>query len=114
MCVTEPFSRQAVFMTSLWWHTTSGNTIEGCVRAHTPHDAPFGESMLLSTGWEDYYISSWGMIQGPWQGELSGTTAWSSPQNRDVSAYVQARTLRAATSGVDPFPEKPHTQSHVH
>ena len=82
-----PGSNGAVFATSMQWHSTSSSTIEGCVRMHSPHNTTFAESMLLSTGWEDYYISSWGMIQGAWQGELSGTTQWSSPANRDVSAY---------------------------
>ena len=77
----------AVFATMMHWHTESSNTIEGCVRAYTPHGAPFGSSLLLSTGWEDYYITAWGMIMGAFQSELSGTTQWSSPMNRDVSAY---------------------------
>jgi hypothetical protein len=51
----------AVFATVMGWDSTSSNTIEGCVRAYTPHDANFSNSMLLSTGWEDYYITSWGM-----------------------------------------------------
>jgi hypothetical protein len=29
------------------WDSTSSNTIEGCVRAYTPHDATFSNSMLL-------------------------------------------------------------------
>lgn len=77
----------AVFGTSLSWQTSSSSTIEGCVRAFTPRGTNFTNSMLLSTGWEDYYISSWGMVLGPWQGDLSGTTRWSSPANLDVSAY---------------------------
>lgn len=68
----------ALFGTTLWWVSNSSNTIEGCVRAFTPHTASFNESMLMSTGFEDYYASSWGMIAGPWQGPWSGRTFWNS------------------------------------
>ena len=77
----------ALLGTSLWWASESANTIEGCVRAYTPRAAPYNASMLMSTGWEDYYASSWGMIAGPFTGPWSGTTFWSSPGNLAVSAY---------------------------
>ena len=34
--------------------------------------------MLLSTGWEDYYASSWGMVDGPFNSDIAGTTHWAS------------------------------------
>lgn len=77
----------ALFGTSLWWDSASSNTIEGCVRSFSPPEAPFNASSLLSTGWEDYYASSCGMIAGAWTGPFSGTTTWSSPGNLRVSAY---------------------------
>jgi hypothetical protein len=82
-----PTGSGALFATTMWWHSQSKSTIEGCVRAYMPRNQSFSESMLLSTGWEDYYITSWGMIQGAFQGELSGTTHWTSPGNLNVSAY---------------------------
>jgi hypothetical protein len=79
--------RGALFMTTLWWAAESGNTIEGCVRSFSPPGAAFNESLLLSTGWEDYYASSWGMIAGAWTEDISGTTLWASPMDRRVCAY---------------------------
>lgn len=80
----------ALFGTQLWWNSSSPNTIEGCVRACSPRTAAcaagsYTQTMLLSTGWEDYYASSWGMVAGPFTGSFSGTTHWTSPGNRQVS-----------------------------
>lgn len=80
-------TRGAFFMTTLWWAAQSGNTIEGCVRSFSPPEAPYNASVLLSTGWEDYYASSWGMIAGPWTEDISGTTLWTSPTDLKVCAY---------------------------
>ena len=80
----------ALLGTTLWWDTASPNTIEGCVRAFTPRAAPYNASLLLATGWEDYYASSWGMVAGPWQGPWSGRTYYeegAAHANLRVSAY---------------------------
>ena len=80
----------ALLGTSLWWDTASPNTIEGCVRAFTPRGAPFNASLLMSTGWEDYYASSWGMVAGPWQGPWSGRTFYdegTAHKNLRVAVY---------------------------
>ena len=76
----------ALLMTTLWWESASSNTIEGCVRAFTPAAAPW-PGLLLSTGFEDYYASSWGFIAGAFTGPFSGVTYWTSPGNLRVCAY---------------------------
>ena len=85
-----PGASGALLGTTLWWNTESPNTIEGCVRAFIPQGASFNDSMLLATGWEDYYASSWGMVAGPWQGPWSGRTYYNESaahRNLQVSAY---------------------------
>jgi hypothetical protein len=79
-------TRGAFLLSTLWWNATSANTIEGCVRAFTPAGAPF-PGMLLSTGFEDYYASSWGFVAGAFTGPFSGVTYWTSPGNLQVGAY---------------------------
>ena len=79
-------TRGALFLTTIWWNSTSSNTIEGCWRAFTPRAAPY-PGMLLSTGWEDYYGASWGFIAGAFTTDLSGNTYWTTPENLKVSAY---------------------------
>ena len=77
----------AFFFSTMWWTALSPNTIEGCWRAFTPRDAPFNQSLQLSTGWEDYYASSWGFTAGAFQTDLAGETYWTVPANLQVSAY---------------------------
>ena len=76
----------ALFLTTIWWNSSSPNTIEGCWRAFTPRAASY-PGMLLSTGWEDYYAASWGFIAGAFTSDLSGNTYWTTPDNLQVSAY---------------------------
>ena len=76
----------ALFLTTIWWNSSSPNTIEGCWRAYTPRAAPY-PGMLLSTGWEDYYAASWGFIAGAFTTDMSGNTYWTTPENLLVSSY---------------------------
>lgn len=79
-------SSGAFLFSTMWWDTASPNTIEGCWRAFTPRTAPW-PGLQLSTGWEDYYASSWGFINGAFTAALSGITHWTSPGNLATSAY---------------------------
>lgn len=76
----------ALFLTTVWWNSTSPNTIEGCWRAFTPRAASY-PGMLLSTGWEDYYGASWGFVAGAFATDMSGNTYWTTPGNLQVSTY---------------------------
>lgn len=76
----------ALFLTTIWWNSTSSNTIEGCWRAYTPRTTAY-PGMLLSTGWEDYYAASWGFIAGAFTTDMSGNTYWTTPENLQVSSY---------------------------
>lgn len=79
-------SNGALIATMLWWNSSSPNTIEGCVRAFTPANATW-PGLLISTGWEDYYASAWGMIAGPFTSDISGVLYWTSPSNLETSVY---------------------------
>jgi hypothetical protein len=76
----------ALFFSTIWWHSSSPNTIEGCWRAFTPRAASY-PGIQLSTGWEDYYAASWGFIAGAFTTDLSGNTFWTAPGNLLVSTY---------------------------
>jgi hypothetical protein len=80
------YSGGAFFLSTLWWSSTSPNTIEGCVRAVDAANGTF-PGTLLSSGFEDYYASAWGFISGPFTTALSGVTYWTSPGNLQVGAY---------------------------
>lgn len=88
----QPQSSGLLFLSSLWWNSSSPNTIEGCMRAYTPapgagSNATGWPGLLLSSGFEDAYRSSWGFIAGPFTTDESGITYWTSPSNTAVSVY---------------------------
>jgi Protein of unknown function (DUF2961) len=77
-----------LLMTTLAFASGNLNTLEGCVRFYSPYTQTYSESQLIATGTEDYFVSSYYFNAGPFYGDMSGLTHYSTPNGTvQLSAF---------------------------
>ncbi len=79
--------RGLVYQTAIQVSSSSASFWEGCFHLYTPHEQPF-PGVLLGTGFEDFYDSSFGFSAGPYRFPTVGCTHKGGVNgSMDISAY---------------------------